>query len=312
MDLADAIRGDKIVLTEGALIERLRRDPSVQLDANVLHAGFVYQLEAQQRLAELYRQYLEVGRDAGRPMIVGTPTWRANSERLRAARLADRDVNADNVAFVREQIYRCGPYASRVMLGGLMGCRGDAYRPAETLSADEAREFHLPQARALAAGGVDFLHAATLPAVAEALGLARAMATCGRPYVLSFVLRPTGTCLDGTPLEEAVSGIDREVSPPPTAYFVNCVHPAVLIEALRQATARDAGVRTRVVGLQANTSALSPEELDSRPVLDCEAPEPFAEAMAAAAREFDLRVLGGCCGTDHRHIAAIARRLATR
>lgn len=306
----ECLRDAPVVLTEGSQIERLRRDPTVQLDPHVLNAALLYGDRGPQCVARLYRQYLDIGRTHDLPMLLGTPTWRANPERLRLARLAERDVNGDAVRFVSGVRTTYGAYAGRVYIGGLLGCRGDAYRPAEALTADEARAFHSSQAQALCAAGADFLMAATLPAVSEALGIARALAACDCPYVLSFVVRRDGACLDGTPVAEAIRRIDADVSRPPTAYLVNCVHPSVFAAAFAAAQARDADVGQRLIGLQANTSALSPEELDNRRELDSESPAEFADAMVGLHGRLGIRVVGGCCGTDDRHIRCLAERLA--
>jgi homocysteine S-methyltransferase len=193
----------------------------------------------------------------------------------------------------------------------MLGPAGDAYRPQEALPAPEAEVYHAFQARALAEAGVDFLIAATLPAYSEALGLARAMAASGLPYVLSFVLRPTGTLLDGTPLHEAVRKIDGSVSPNPFCYLVNCVHPTVFAQAFERELARAPCLGERVWGLQGNTSCRSPEELDNLAELETEAPRAFAGAMARLHDRFGMRVLGGCCGTDERHIEAIANSITS-
>ncbi len=310
MNFCDRLRSSRVVLTEGALIERLRRDPAARLDPHVLHAGMIYDPLGRAKLAALYRQYLDIGRDFRLPMILGTPTWRANPERLQAAGFADpAAVNADGFRFVAGIRTEYGAYAEGVYVGGLVGCRGDAYQPAEALPAGEAAAFHEPQVRTLAVAGVDFLMAATLPAVCEALGIARAMAACGVPYVLSFVVRPTGTLLDDTPLAEAVAQIDAAARPPPLAYAVNCVHPRVFAQALLAAMRTSPDVKDRVLGLQANTSALSPQELDHLGQLDSAEPEPFAQAMLDVHEQLGTRILGGCCGTDDRHIRCLAQRI---
>jgi homocysteine S-methyltransferase len=267
----------------------------------------IYDAAGRETLSGLYRQYLDIGREYDLPLIVGTPTWRANPERLRAAGLdTQTDVNADAVRFVAAICARYCAYAERVFIGGLMGPRGDAYRAADALSVEEAAAFHRAQAHALAAGGVDFLMAATLPAASEAHGLAKAMAGCGVPYILSFIGRPTGTLLDGTPLHEVIAQIDAEVRPSPLAYMVNCVHPRAFAEAVAAQTRLNPAVRERLIGLQANTSVRSPEELDGLEQLDSETPEAFAEQMLGVHRQHGTRILGGCCGTDDRHIRCLA------
>lgn len=309
MTFTHALQHAPVMLIEGAVIERLRRDPTVTLDPHVLNARLLYDPAGRLALADVYRQYLEIGQTTDLPILVCTPTWRANEERRRAAGLADRDVNGDAVRLLRTLQAERGRYAGSVYVGGLLGCRGDAYNPAEALDPAAARDFHTPQAQALCAAGVDFLLAATLPAVCEALGLAQALAASGLPYVLSCVVRPTGTWLDGTPLADAIAHIDRAVSPPPAAYFVNCVHPTVFAAALDVATRANPKAARRVIGLQANTSTLSPEELDNRPHLDSAAPERFAADVLAVRRRLGTRVVGGCCGTDDRHLRALAEAL---
>ncbi len=311
MSLDGVIRGSQVVLTEGAVIERLRRDPTVTLDPHVLHAGLIYQPDGWAAVARIYRQYFEIGKACGLPMVVGTPTWRANPERLHAAGLEDHpDVNGDAVRFLAGIRKDLGDYASQVLIGGLTGCRGDAYDPEQALSSKDAAEFHRSQLRALADAGADFLMAATIPAVSEALGITRAAAECSVPFLLSFVIRPTGTVLDGTPLHEAVHRIDAETSPRPLAYLVNCVHPSGFAAALEAETKAAAGLCSRVIGLQGNASRLDPAELDESAELDLsETPEAFAELMMDVCDRFGLRVLGGCCGTDDRHIRGIAERV---
>ena len=309
MNFSDAVQDQPVILTEGALIERLRRDPAVSLDPHVLHAGLVYDERGREALRGLYRQYLDIGVAVDLPMIVCAPTWRANPVRLRQAGLADRDVNGDGARFVAAIRDEYGAYARQVFLGGLLGCMGDAYKPEEGLSADEAARFHEVQARALAMAGVDFLFAATLPNTDEALGMAQAMAACQIPYVVSFALQRDGRLLDGIPLHQAVARIDEAARPRPLCYMVNCVHPHVFEAALASEVSRAGRIHERVIGLQANTSTRSPEELEGLAVLDAsEAPEVLADAVLRLYRRFHTKILGGCCGTDHRHIAWIAKR----
>ncbi|RKH68811.1 homocysteine S-methyltransferase family protein [Corallococcus interemptor] len=297
------------VLTEGSVVERLRRHPAGLLDPHVANAGLLFHLEGREALAGIYRDYRDIGLRHGLPTLLLTPTWRANAERLARAGLTGRDVFGEAVellAGLREEV---GSRGEGVFIGGLVGCRGDAYRPEEALSREEAAAFHAPHVEALARAGVDFLVAQALPALSEAEGLAQAMARTGAPFLLSFILRPTGTLLDGTPLAEAVARMDALPGARPTAYMVNCVHPSVFREGLSRQLAASPSLGERVVGLQANTSRLSPEELDGRAELDSETPDAFAREMARVHEECGTRLLGGCCGTDERHIAALASAL---
>jgi homocysteine S-methyltransferase len=305
----DLLTNFPVVLGEGAVIERLRRTAGIALDAHVVNSALIYEAGGRAALEAIYRQYLDIGQRYQLPLLLSTPTWRAGRERIAAAGLAGRDLNGDNTRFLAGLRDSFGDYGQKVALCGLMSCRGDAYKPAEALSAAAAADFHAWQADALASAGVDFLLAATLPALSEALGLARAQAATGLPYVISFVARPEGTLLDGTPLEAAIATIDAGVTPRPLAYLINCTHASIFRSALLHERNSSPQVRARVIGLLANTAALSPEALDDSPALVEEAPETFGQSMAALQGELGMKVLGGCCGTDQRHIECLARAL---
>ncbi len=312
MDFLEVLVRAPAILTEGSVIERLRRDPAVELDPFVLHSAFIYDPLKRATLQAIYRQYLGIGHASRLPMLVLTPTWRANPERLMRAGLEGKDLNGDCARFLAQLRREYRGYARRVFIGGLMGCKGDAYRPQEALPRKEAVLFHRAQAEALGSAGVDFLIASTLPAMSEALGMSEAMAGLGLPYIMSFIVGPQGALLDGTPLHEAISSMDREISRPPAAYMVNCVHPSAFRTAFAHEAKRMPSLAVRLVGLQANTSAKSPQELENRPVLDTEEPEVFADAMLTLNRDLGIRVLGGCCGTDQRHIQLLAERWVKR
>ena len=307
MRIDQALDQHPVILTEGAILERLARDRSIHLDPDILHAGFVDNDRGRSALTELYRQYLDIGVAADLPMIVFTPTWKASPDRLRDAGVAaDNTLNRDGVRFLDSLRSTFGDYAKKILIGGLMGCRNDAYRPEQALSENQAAVYHQNQARELALAGADFLIAQTLPALSEAAGMTTALSQAGAPYLLSFVVRPQGTLLDGTPLGDAIERIDERAPVLPVGYGINCVHPTVFQSAVEAIGPAAAG---RILGLQANTSARAPEELEGLGFLDGEDPDRFADRMLALHRRFSLRILGGCCGTDHRHIRAISMRL---
>ena len=307
MDFPSFIAASRLVLTEGSIIEHLRRESSVRLDPFVANSSIIYDRHGREIMASLFRRYLATGRESGLPMVIETPTWRANPDRIKAAGLAERRVNEDCFRFIADLRSEQGDYAPRVAIAGLMGPAGDAYQPGAALPEDDAAVFHRWQAHALARAGCDFLLAATLPAASEAIGLARAMAITGLPYVLSFVARPDGTILDGTPLADIIAIIDASLSPRPFGYMVNCVHPTVFAQAMAAAVHKDPAVARRVIGLQANTSRKSPEELEGSACLEREDPAQFGREMLEVHNRFGTRLLGGCCGTSPDHIAAIAR-----
>ena len=305
----DIFNQTNCILGEGALIERLRRNSPFELDPFIVNSGFIYEEPKRKAIEAIYRGYLDVGARHDLPLLLSTPTWRASRQRIADAGFSDRDVNGDNFRFLDDLRNTYGDYAQKVVICGLMSCKGDAYDQNQALKTDAAYAFHTWQAGKLAAAGVDFLMAATLPALEEAVGLAKAMAATNMPYVVSFVLRPEGTLLDGTPLKDAVAAIDAEATPKPVAFMSNCTHASNFRSALMHESNSSSLVRDRVKGLLANTAALTPEALDNADALVEEEPVVFGRDLAALNRELGIKILGGCCGTDERHIGDLAAQL---
>lgn len=310
MGFLETLARGETILTEGSIIERIRRDSTLELDPDILHAAFVFDPRLVESLAAIHRDYLDVAIEYELPMVLHTPTWQANPERT--ARASDRscaEVNRAGVEFQQSIRDERSDAAHPVFIAGLMKCRGDAYDPRTALSIDDAARFHEDQGRALAEAGVDFLLASTLPAISEAQGMGRALAATGAPYVLSFVLRAEGTLLDGTPLHEAIATIDGAVDPAPAAYWCNCTHARLFGEAMDRQGEHLPHVASRMIGLQANTSALTPEELEGATELHGEDPGVFADGILEMHRRHGTRILGGCCGTESEHIRQLASRL---
>jgi homocysteine S-methyltransferase len=304
--------GGPLVL-EGAVVELLRRDPAAPpLHPTLANALHPLSVEGQRALVALWNGYLDAILPTGLPALLLTPTWRASRERGGGAGFEFDRLNGEGARLLGDLRREREGGAAPILVGGLLGCAGDAYRPEEGLGEEDSFRYHLPQATALAEAGVDFLLASTLPALPEAIGLARAMASTGLPAVVGFVFRPSGTLLDGTPVEEAIERIDGRCGrsgEAPAGYLATCTHPDTLGEAL---SGNGVGPRTRgrLLGIQGNGSRLSPEELDGREAVDSTEPTDFAGAMLDLRRRFGLRIFGGCCGTDERHIDALARALS--
>jgi homocysteine S-methyltransferase len=309
----DALERSDFLLTDGAIGTCLEHENSVRLDPVIGPTGLVDDHQGRAALEALYRRYLDVGRRHDLSMQVGTPTFRAGPERLQRAGYPNpndvRRVNRDCFRLLAGLREGLGDYGEKVFIAGVIGPKGDCYKPQEAPVTDVAAEYHRAQAEALAEAGVDLLVAATLPAAPEALGVARAMAGTGLPYAVSVVIRGSGSLLDGTPLADVIERIDGSAWPRPAYYAVNCVHPSVLREALRsdERLRRLAGVR--LLDFKANASRRPPEELEGLDHLEAESPERLADAIVALRDAYGLKVLGGCCGTDDRHIAALADRL---
>lgn len=311
MKFEETVKNSPAILTEGAVIERLHRDIALELDPFIAHAGLIYDETGKKFLETIYRQYMDTGLTYKLPIIVSAPTWRANPERIKRSIFQEhRTINKDCVNFIAEIRKDYASNSENIYIGGLMACRGDAYRPEEALSEADAKRFHTPQANALADAAVDFIMAATLPAVSEALGMAAAIADFGVPYCLSFVIKRNGAVLDGSALHKAIEKIDSAIDPKPFFYMVNCVHPEVFRQGIGQEFKKSEFIKNRLIGFQANTSSKSPEELDGLDYLDTTDPAEFAELMVSLHNQFGIQILGGCCGTDNRHIEEIAKHIS--
>lgn len=303
MILRDALEQGETILAEGSVYELLRRDSRVAFDPEIAHAGLVYDDKARELLAAIHREYAGIADDAGlRPMIFAD-TWRASAERIERSPYRGLDVNGDNARFIRGLAADAGvtPFVA-----AYTGPQGDAYKPNEAPSHDEAIRVHASQIEALDGCELDLIVASTLPSIEEARGIATLLSRGRTPWMLSFVVRRNGRLLDGTPLTDAIARIDDEVLHPPIGYSINCVHPDVFREAMKSA----GDLPHRIVAMQANASALSPEELDGSENVEADAPERWAEAMNRARLESSLRIVGGCCGTSADHLRALSRKIA--
>jgi len=296
------LQSNDLLLLEAAVVERLRRSGRVELHPRLVHALLVREAAGQRELRSIYQEYIDIAAEARVPLILCTPTWRASRDRLEEAGVG-QDVNADAVRFLKQLASDQGEFGSRIRIGGLIGCRNDCYIPEEGLSAAAAERFHAWQLERLATAGADFLMASTLPAVEEAVGIARAMAATGTPYVISFVIDRTGRVLDGTPLLDALNRVDGSVDPAPLGFMVNCAYPSFL-----RPDGQPAALFDRLVGYQANASSLDHCDLDGAAELSADDVSDWAERMLELKRRFGLRILGGCCGTGPEHLRHLARR----
>jgi homocysteine S-methyltransferase len=260
-------------------------------------------------LADYYQPYLDLGRRLAAPVIVDTPTWRANLDwgaRLGYDAIRLADVNRRAVEFVGALATNGpgGPVAH--VVDGVIGPRGDGYVVGETMSASEAAAYHGLQARAFAEAGADMMTAVTMTYVDEAIGVVRAAGSVGLPVVISFTVETDGVLPSGEPLGDAILRVDGATDVAPAYYMVNCAHPTHFAEQL----AAGADWLARVKAIRANASRCSHAELDEATELD----RGDVADLAAWYRQLntilpDLRVVGGCCGTDHEHVAAIAESL---
>jgi S-methylmethionine-dependent homocysteine/selenocysteine methylase len=253
-------------------------------------------------LRRYFEPYLDIAARLGAELVLDTPTWRANVDWGAQLGYSPEEVDQasrDGVALLAE--LRAG--VAGVLICGCIGPRGDAYDGTVTMTAGEAEAYHARQAAVFAETEADLVSGLTLPTVEEALGIARAAVAAGLPVVISFTVETDGCLPSGQPLGEAIEQVDAETEGAARYFMVNCAYPTHVECALREGGAW----RTRLRGIRANASKQSHAELDELGLLDAGDPQELAAAFLALRPQLpNLEVLGGCCGTDHRHIAAIA------
>jgi homocysteine S-methyltransferase len=297
--------GDKLFLTDGGLETTLifhRGQELPHFAAFVLLGTEAGRAE----LARYYAPYVEIARRDGRGLVLDSATWRSNPEWGATLGYSPEQldaINAQAVDFVRAIRDAQETPASPMVLNGCIGPRGDGYAPDSYMSADEAEGYHARQVRVFEAAGADMVSAITMTYVDEGIGVARAAKAAGIPAVISFTVETDGRLRTGMALREAVEACDAATGGYPAYYMVNCAHPTHFRDRLG-----DGAWTGRIGGLRCNASRMSHAELDESPVLDdgdpVELGRDYAGLMAVLPR---LTVLGGCCGTDHRHVGEISR-----
>jgi S-methylmethionine-dependent homocysteine/selenocysteine methylase len=279
-----------VELPEFAAFTLLRRDPTV--------------------LEKYFRTYAEMARRYNANFVLESASWRASpdwAEKLgySAAELAE--ANRQSIAMFenfRNEFERGG---TKVVVSGCLGPRGDGYVPGKTMTADEAQAYHQAQVNIFAETAADMVSAFTMNYVEEALGIVRAAEKAGMPVAIAFTVETDGRLPTGQTLQSAIEQVDRDTGRYPAYFMINCAHPTHFQHTLQD----DAPWTQRIRGLRANSSTKSHAELNESTELDIGNPAELGTQYAELKRRLpQLNVLGGCCGTDARHVEEIAKACA--
>jgi len=255
-------------------------------------------------LRAYYTSYLEIAAQHGVGIVLDTPTWRANpdwGDRLGYSAEALADVDRHGVALL-EELRSTADGLPQLIISGCIGPRGDGYRVDNEMTAEQAQRYHEAQVATFADTAADLVSALTLTYAAEAVGVARAARDTGIPSVISFTVETDGRLPSGQSLREAIEEVDDRTQESVAYFMINCAHPTHFAQVFDE----DGGWRNRIRGLRANASEKSHAELDEAEELDAGDPA----ALAGHYRELQkrlpsLNVVGGCCGTSHRHVEEI-------
>lgn len=295
----------RTVVTDAGLETWLLFQRSLELPAFAVYP-LALDPNARQVLAEYYDHYAAIAAATGAAAVIEAATWRANPDW--ATTLGHDQAMLGTfidacVSLVREARDRW-PDVRPFLVGGTVGPRGDGYRVDTSMDPEEAAGYHSFQVERMAAAGVDVITALTMGYIGEAVGIALAAQRAGLPVVVSFTVETDGRLPSGMPLGEAIDASDELTGGYPVHYMINCAHPTHFEHLLDG----QPWVR-RVGGVRANASALSHVELDEMVELDEGDPDDLADRYVRLRERLpNLHQIGGCCGTDHRHVAAIAAR----
>jgi S-methylmethionine-dependent homocysteine/selenocysteine methylase len=266
--------------------------------------------EGTEALRDYYRPYLELARDRGVGFVLESPTWRASPGWAARIGYSDSELDAVNrraIELMEELRDEYGSGAPRV-ISGCVGPEGDGYNPETMLTAEAAQAYHGAQIGTFAETSADMVTAITMTYAEEAIGVARAAREAGLPAGISFTVETDGRLPSGQTLGEAIAQVDSETDGAPVYFMINCAHPTHFESAVESG----GSWRERIRGVRANASTKSHAELDEATELD------EGDPGDLGARHADLRdglprlnVLGGCCGTDHRHVAEICNAWMT-
>lgn len=296
----------EIILTEGAIVERLKNEHGIKMDKYLNHAALIYNERGRQVLSNIYRQYIHLSIKHQLPVMLMTPTRRVNKESIAKSDFRAKDIIRDNINFLAALKQEYPGKEHNILLGGLLGCKGEAYNASKALETEDAYQFHKIQVAQFSEETLNFLFAGIMPAVSEAIGMAKVMAESDKPYIISFMVNKNGKLLDGTAIVDAIHKIDSCVFPNPICYMANCIHPHNLRLALENDINKNEKLLSRIKGVQANASMLSPEELNNCNVLQKEDFDFMIEEMITLKTKFGFKILGGCCGTDEVFIDKLA------
>jgi S-methylmethionine-dependent homocysteine/selenocysteine methylase len=293
-----------IFFTDGGMETTLIFDEGYELPC---FAAFVLleQKRGLQSMRTYYERYAKVALAANCGFVLESPTWRANrdwGQQLGYDRQQLDAVNHRSIAFLEDIRKALQQPGSPMVISGCIGPRGDGYTVAEIMNPQQAADYHREQIASFADSAADMVSAFTLSYPEEAIGITLAARECGLPAVISFTTETDGRLPNGQLLREAIERVDRATDRGPAYYMINCAHP----DHFRQALAAQESWTRRIRGIRANASRMSHAELDQAEELDAGDPVELGQLYRELQRDFPhFTVLGGCCGTDHRHIEQV-------
>jgi homocysteine S-methyltransferase len=263
-------------------------------------------------LRNYFRAYAAIAQRFGVGLVLESATWRASAHwgaRLGYSPVELAEANRRAVDLIEEVRREFETDRIKVVISGCVGPRGDGYSPVNVMSTAEAESYHRQQVETFASTTADMVTAITMNYAEEAVGIAQAARQTAMPVAISFTVETDGRLPTGQTLKGAIEQVDGETSAYPAYYMINCAHPTHFEHTLSEG---DPWVE-RIRGLRANASRQSHAQLNEAPELDVGDPAELGRqyAQLKSGPLTRLNVMGGCCGTDHRHVEEIAKACAS-
>lgn len=268
--------------------------------------------EGTEILKTYYQSFAALARENKLGLVLESATWRANPDWAQKIGVSSEDLTELNRKAIRLLIEIRDEFEndeSPMVISGCLGPRGDGYVVENAMTDDEAEKYHLEQIEVFSKTKADFISAITMNYAEEAIGIVRAAKKNGMPVVISFTVETHGNLPTGQSLKEAIEVVDTATGNYPAYYMINCAHPTHFEDVL----SADEAWTKRIGGLRTNASTKSHEELNESDTLDEGNPAELGKQHTPLLEKLEnLRVVGGCCGTDIRHIKEISKTIADR
>ncbi len=299
---------EKHYLTDGGLETTLIFHKGI-----TLHSFAAFELlrteEGKNAFREYYQPYLALAEKYNLGFVMESPTWRASSDwgfKLGYTHDELFALNKQSIKLMRELAQPFSQSLPHIIISGNIGPRGDGYKAENQMTAEQARAYHLEQIKAFVQADADVVTAVTINYIDEAIGIIQAARSFHLPVVISFTVETDGRLPGGELLQEAIEITDRETDFYAEHYMINCAHPQHFMHQLDN----NGNWKIRIRGIRANASLKSHAELDESDTLDagdkCQLAEGYMQLFQLLP---ELKVIGGCCGTDHTHMEEICKTL---